>query len=158
MSDASGQPGLGATACMNGHLVSGAAAVSHDEAEWCGKCGAAILTACPGCKEPIPFHAGLEASLAQYCAACSRPYPWTERAVSAARSLIRELASLDQYERDQLRRSVDHLLRETPQTPLAITRIRKTLDRIGGDHAKALRELLFSVASETVKERLRAEL
>jgi hypothetical protein len=156
MSDASAQKRLAETvACMNGHLVLG---MPLQETEWCGKCGAATLTACPGCKEPIPALNSGESALPQYCAACSRPFPWTEHAVSAARSLIRELSTLDQYERDQLRRSVDHLTQETPQTPLAIARVKKTLDRIGGEHARALRELLLSVASDAVKERLRADL
>ncbi len=75
--------------------------------------------------------------------------------MSAARSLIRELAGLDPYERDQLRRSIDDIIRETPRTPVAVMRIKAALERIGGEPARALRDLLISVASEPIKQQLR---
>ena len=152
-----------ALVCRNGHLVNDRSrAAPARNAKWCTTCGAATLSACPGCREPIAgFHYRLDPEAAaepvtvpRYCSSCGRPFPWTERAMSGARALIRELSALDQYERDQLRRSIDHIVRETPQTPLAIVRIRKALDRVGGDTAKGLQEILLSVANESVKDRL----
>jgi hypothetical protein len=67
---------------------------------------------------------------------------------------IRELRMLDPFERDQLRRSVDHIIHETPQTGTALARINAALARIGGETADRLRELLMSVASEAVRPRL----
>jgi len=158
-----------ALACRNGHLVNDR---SRGEpvrnATWCSLCGAETISACPGCREPIPgFYYPRRDGFAdlapaerhppqvpQYCHACGRPFPWTERAMSAARSLIRELAGLDAYERDQLRRSIDDIIRETPRTPVAVLRIQAALARIGGDTARALRDLLISVASDSVKQQL----
>jgi hypothetical protein len=73
---------------------------------------------------------------------------------SAARAAIRELEALDPHERDQLRRSIDHIIHETPQTRLAVLRINAALSRIGGEAASTLRELLVSIASEGVKKQL----
>lgn len=159
-----------ALACRNGHLLNDRSRGDPSRnAPWCPTCGSETIAACPGCREPIPGffydgHASFDpseppggiplAQIPQYCHACGRPFPWTERAMSAARSLIRELAGLDPYERDQLRRSIDDIIRETPRTPVAVLRIQATLGRIGGQTAQALRALLVSVANDAVKRQL----
>ena len=152
--------------CQNGHLVNDRSRgnPAHN-APRCSICGAETIAACPGCREPIrgfyyqqPDHPGSQGTplgkVPQYCDACGRPFPWTERAMSAARVLIRELASLDPYERDLLRRSIEHIVRETPQTPMAILRIQTALSRLESKTATTLRELLLSVANDAVKPRL----
>jgi len=147
--------------CTNGHLVNDRSrGMPALNAACCSICGAHAISACSGCREPIPGYFYQDAGrplerIPQYCHACGRPMPWTERSMSGARALIRELASLDPYERDQLRRSIDDIIRETPKTPLAILRINRVLERLGGEQAQALREILISVASEPVKQRLR---
>jgi hypothetical protein len=147
--------------CTNGHLVNDRSrGMPSLNAACCSICGAQPISACTGCREPIPGYYYRESGrplerIPQYCHACGRPLPWTERSMSAARALIRELAALDPYERDQLRRSIDDIIRETPKTPLAIVRINQVLTRVGGEQARALREILISVASEPVKQRLR---
>ena len=154
--------------CQSGHLVNDRSRGDPARnAERCSTCGSQTITACPGCREPIrgfyytqtdhPPGASPGTPLGrvpQYCEACGRPFPWTERAMSAARLLIRELAALDSYERDLLRRSIDHIVRETPQTPMAILRIRTALSRLEGETATALRELLLSIANDAVKQQL----
>jgi hypothetical protein len=147
--------------CTNGHLVNDRSrGMPSLNAACCSICGAHAISSCTGCREPIPGYLYQEPGrplkrIPQYCHACGRPLPWTERSMSAARALIRELAALDSYERDQLRRSIDDIIRETPKTPLAIVQINKVLARLGGEQAQALREILISVASEPVKQRLR---
>jgi len=77
--------------------------------------------------------------------------------LSAVRSAIREIAALDHYERDQLRRSIDHIVHETPQTRLAVLRINATLARVGGETAASLRALIVSIASAGVRPLLQSE-
>jgi hypothetical protein len=74
--------------------------------------------------------------------------------MSAVRSAIRELSELNPYERDQLRRSIDHIIRDTPQTRSAILRINTVLARIGGKAAATLREMFESIAADGVKKQL----
>ncbi len=147
--------------CTNGHLLNDRSrGLPSLNAACCSICGAQAISACTGCREPIPGYFYRDPGrplerVPQYCHSCGRPLPWTERSMSAARALIRELAALDAYERDQLRRSIDDIIRETPKTPLAIVQINTVLARVGGAQAEALREILISVASEPVKKRLR---
>jgi hypothetical protein len=77
--------------------------------------------------------------------------------MSAVRLVIREMAALEVHERDQLRRSIDHIIRQTPQTPQAVRRINEALSRVGGETAETLRELFLSIASAEVKEQLVAD-
>jgi hypothetical protein len=158
-----------ALVCLGGHLlndrVRGDPSRNLDE---CPTCGSEAISACPGCREPVPgFHyeqgddqASLNprgralATPPRYCPACGRPFPWTERVMSAVRMVIREMAALDLHERDQLRRSIDHIIRQTPQTPQAVRRINDALSRLGGESAHALRDLFLSIASAEVKAQL----
>lgn len=158
--------------CLAGHLVPAPGPDAAMGAEpLCPQCSAGIIAACPGCREPIlgvPASARPGSGLSdllpgtqpvlppRYCHCCGRPFPWTERVVSAVRMAIRQLGALDAFERDQLRRSVDHIIHETPHTRLALVRIHAALARIGGETAEQLRELLMSVASEGVRQQLAA--
>jgi hypothetical protein len=74
--------------------------------------------------------------------------------VSAVRAAIRQVGALDAHERDQLRRSIDHIIHETPQTRLAVLRINAVLAKIGGESATVLRELIVSIAGDGVKQHL----
>lgn len=156
--------------CLEGHLVSDAPAPGSAAVErLCPQCAVPVIAECPGCREPIlgvpgsayrlPGLGGVEPGARpllppRYCHCCGRPFPWTERVVSAVRTAIRELRMLDAFERDQLRRSLDHIIHETPQTGAALVRINAALTRIGGETADRLRELLMSVATESVRTQL----
>ncbi len=146
--------------CRSGHLFEGPEPSGGDVP--CPICGTETFTGCPGCREPLaipaPPHLAATAVAAShlpgFCHCCGRPFPWTERVLSAVRAVIREVTALDAYERDQLRRSIDHIIHETPQTRLAILRINAMLARVGGETANSLRGLLVSVASPGVKQLL----
>ncbi len=154
--------------CLNGHPVREPAS---ERTRQCPACGAPAISSCPGCREPILgvpprpredsgpqgyLHGPAAATAPRYCHCCGRPFPWTERAVSAVRVAIRQVGALDPYERDQIRRCIDHIIHETPQTRLAVQRVNAALSRVGGETAASLRELFISIASDGVKPQLRA--
>jgi len=156
--------------CRNGHVIADAGPYQADTGQICHECAAPAIAACPGCREPIlcvPSRpdqepgsevpsTGVPISFApRYCHCCGRPFPWTERVMSAVRTAIRELTALNPYERDQLRRSIDHIIRDTPQTRSAVLRINTVLARIEDKAAASLRELFESIASDGVKKQLR---
>jgi len=158
--------------CRAGHLVGDPYDRPGQESTPCPICGAETFSSCLGCREPIwalsspsPPPIGTSGSpadqpapqLPRYCHCCGRPFPWTERVLSAVRSVIREIAALDPYERDQLRRSIDHIVHETPQTRLAVLRINAALSRVGGETAASLRALIVSIASAGVIPLLQPE-
>lgn len=155
--------------CLEGHLVHARAGIGAAGAPLrCPTCDSLTISKCPGCQEPIP---GLTAGAAapgsspaprsprppQYCDSCGRPFPWTEQLISAVRMAFRDIATLDRYERDQLRRSMEHITHETPETRSAVQRINASLARIGGEKAHSLRGLLLGIAADSVKPLLREE-
>ncbi|HET9275660.1 MAG TPA: DUF2321 domain-containing protein [Gemmatimonadales bacterium] len=139
---------MSATAfCQNGHRLVQTGRTSV----LCPLCGGESVSECPGCREPLSAE---DSAPPKYCGTCGRPFPWTELEMSGVRVAIRELAGLAPFERYQLRRSIDHVIRETPETPHAIARINGALARIGGETAASLRELFLNIAAEDVKPRL----
>ncbi len=166
-----------ALVCLNGHLVNDRARSAPERnAQECRVCLAETIRECPGCREPLLGAAtaavtpplagaagGVEApaSLPQprtrvprFCHACGRPLPWTERTLSAARAVIRELSGLEPHVRHQLRRSLDHIIQETPQTPEALRCINRALAALPGDTAATLRALILGVAADAIRPRL----
>lgn len=87
-----------------------------------------------------------------FCHDCGRPYPWTEATVKAAKELADELDKLSLEEREMLKKSIDDIIRDTPQTTVAATRFKKLIIKAGQPAAKAFRDLFVDVASETAKK------
>ncbi len=87
-----------------------------------------------------------------FCHDCGKPYPWTEAKLKAAREYSDELENLSPEERDLLKKSIDDIVRETPQTPVAATRFKKIVAKVGKVAAQQLRKLVVDIASETAKK------
>jgi len=157
-----------AQVCPNGHVVTQTfdATPQHSE-QFCTRCGAKTLTACLGCGEPIRGAyqwgttnlAGEPAGDWNYrppsfCPQCGRPYPWTETSLKAARELADETEELSSDEREQLKRSLDDLVTDTPRTGLAIVRFKKLATKGGQVVAQGLKQILVSVVTEAVRKQI----
>lgn len=150
--------------CLNGHIITRSFDSSYSE-NFCSKCGANTITACPNCnsilrgkyivpgvldlttdKSPAPF----------YCYNCGKAYPWTERAIEAAELLILEDENLNDTEKQQFSESLPDLLTEspTPRTNIAIVRFKKFLGKTASYTAEGIRDIFVDVASETIKKSL----
>jgi hypothetical protein len=57
-------------------------------------------------------------------------------------------------EKEALSKSLDDLVKDTPQTQVAATRFKKLLSKVSKEGGTALREILVSVLSETAKKTL----
>ena len=146
--------------CLNGHVVNDSTIHYPDHnKDFCDKCGAKTITHCPHCNDPIrgryymkfvydasPFRAPA------YCHNCGAPYPWTEAKLNAAKELAEELERLTEEERKILAQSIDDLVKESPKTELAATRVKKLLAKAGKEGARLMLEILKEVASETAKK------
>ena len=156
-----------ALVCINGHIVNDRMhSAPARNADHCPVCSADTVSHCPGCREPLTgalLSAAPDGSAAgvlqltripRFCTACGRPFPWTERTLSAARAVIRELAALEPHVRRRLRQSLDHIIRETPQTWTAVQCINDTLAQLGVEEATTLRALIVGVAADTIRPRL----
>jgi hypothetical protein len=89
-----------------------------------------------------------------YCHQCGAAYPWTTTRLEAARELARESDRLDDNEKGVLSRSLDDLVRETPNTPVAIARFKKLVAKAGGTVAESLKSILVEIVSEAVKKQI----
>lgn len=149
--------------CLNGHCtndaIRSAPSLSQD---FCDKCGASTITACPSCHTPIHgyYHVpgvislGFEYSPPSYCHKCGAPYPWTEARLQAARELADELDDLTPEEREALKGSLDDLVADTPRTALAATRFKKLVSKAGPAVADGFKEMLIEIVTESAKRLL----
>lgn len=86
-----------------------------------------------------------------FCPDCGEPYPWTEAALKAAQELSDELENLSPEERDLLKKSIDDIVRETPQATVAVSRFKRLVAKAGPVAADMYREILLPLLSEAVK-------
>ena len=144
--------------CTNGHVINEQLISSpHINKKFCDRCGAPTITKCQYCRATIkgPYHFGPNTSSwtrPSFCDDCGKPYPWTEATVKAAKELADELDKLSLEEREMLKKSIDDIIRDTPQTTVAATRFKKLIIKAGQPAAKAFRDLFVDVASETAKK------
>jgi len=87
-----------------------------------------------------------------FCPDCGKPYPWTEKNLKAAQDLADEVDNLSPEERSLLKKSLDDIVRDTPQTPVAVTRFKKLVAKAGPVAADGFRKILVDVLSEAVKK------
>ena len=164
--------------CISGHVANWMSK-SHPEnnKKFCDKCGAQTIINCPKCNAPIrgyyhethgayeeidtmvneisnpPPETILDYSKPRgFCPDCGKAYPWTEAKLKAAKELSDELDNLSAEERDLLKKSLDDIVRDTPQTTAAATRFKKIVSKAGKVAANGLRDIIVDIASETAKK------
>lgn len=151
---------LTAVVCLNGHMVTDslesapAVASAH-----CSECGAKTATRCSHCNENIRGHYQVDgvfttrrAPVRKFCHACGKAYPWTEARLTAAREYADEIDALSSDEKEVLKKSLDELIKDSPQTNVAGVRFKKLMAKAGKESAAALRDIVVDVVSETAKK------
>src|ERR1700677_3622724 len=97
-----------AQVCLQGHLVlSSLKEFPQFRKSFCEDCGAATISQCQTCGWP---GAGLGPNSwmggggpyrpPRFCGECGTPFPWTEKALSAAKEYTDDLAQLSAKEKD----------------------------------------------------------
>jgi hypothetical protein len=147
--------------CLNGHVINRRyESWPTSNSPHCPKCGAKTITQCPSCNTRIRggYVGGMPSSTEEkadpFCHQCGAAYPWTETSLSAAREYIRELDRLNDNEKGLLSRSLDDLVRETPNTPVAILRFKQLARKAGSAAADGLKSILVQVAVESAKRQI----
>jgi hypothetical protein len=151
-----------AQVCINGHVVNSSARDYPDlNAPHCEKCGAKTITVCPACQTSIRGYYHVPGVLGvggytppAFCYQCGTAFPWSATALQAAKELADELDSLNAEEREQLKQSLDQLVRTTPQTPVAEARFKRIMKKAGKEGVDAMRSVLTAILSETVRKTL----
>jgi len=151
-----------AQVCLNGHVITQFAQTRPEhQKKFCDKCGAETIVACPKCSKPLQgyHHAGRFHSLVKeeppaFCHECGAAFPWTEGHLSAAQELADETPEFTLEDRDQFRQSLNDIVKQTPNSPLAVTRFRKLLSKGGRLVSDGLRDILVDVLSEAIKKQI----
>ncbi len=146
--------------CENGHVANSMARdYPNSNQDYCDKCGAPTIMACPSCQTAIrgfyhvPGAIGVEHYAAPaFCHKCGKPFPWAAAGLRAAEALADELDGLTSEERESLKKSLHDLVRETPNTRVAETRFKKIMRKVGKDGYEGMRSLLTNIVSEVVRK------
>jgi len=148
--------------CMNGHVITSIlnAHPIHSQ-KYCSQCGALTISTCPKCNKAIRgsyYHPDWSQDYdgiykkPGFCHNCGTAYPWMESKLKAARDLSDELENLTPDERDLLKKSLDDIVRDTPQTTVAALQFKKLAAKAGSIAASALRDILVDIVSEAAKK------
>lgn len=148
--------------CMNGHVINTLLRRSPTiQQKHCSECGALTITACPECNALIKgsyYTPGLITNYRvmyttpSFCHDCGASYPWMNSKLKAARDLADEFENLTPEDRDLLKRSLDDIVRDTPQTTVSAVRFKRLAAKAGSVAASALKDILVDIASETAKK------
>jgi hypothetical protein len=146
--------------CENGHVISSFhLKYPENHQDFCDRCGAPTLIACPACHTPIRGNlidefSALSYQVPKFCSHCGAPFPWTAAALRAAIDFARALESVDEEEKTLLVADIQDLIQETPVSSIAAVRFRQIMRRIGATTAAMFREILVNVLSEAAKKSL----
>ena len=153
-----------AQVCLNGHGVnSRVQSNSEHNKDFCIECGAATITTCQHCGVDIKgyFHSNSNRgwrtpadhfSRPSFCEGCGKSFPWTEKALEAAKDFSDELGVLTEDEKEFLEKSLDDIIRDTPQTAVASARFKRIAAKGGKEAAEGFKHILIGVVSETAKK------
>jgi hypothetical protein len=167
--------------CINGHIINWMSIDKPEyNKHFCEKCGAVTITNCQHCNAIIKgyryagrftmeefnksivekLHSIPDVALTyntslkrpSFCPDCGKPYPWTEAKLKAAKELSDEFENLSPEERNLLKNNLDDIVRDTPETPVAATRLKRLISKIGKPAAGALKDIIVDIASEAAKK------
>jgi hypothetical protein len=145
--------------CQNGHLANSSSKnLPQFNQKFCERCGSATITNCPDCNSPIrgsywgTFSTGY--GVPSFCINCGQSFPWTKSKLQAAHELAQEIENISDDDRLVLQNSINDLVKNTPSTPLAVTRFKKIMVKVGQTTASMFREILVDVLSEAAKKAL----
>ncbi len=151
-----------AQVCLNGHPINSTVCANPKlNRKFCDKCGQPTILACSNCNTLIRGYSGDEApgiaytfeyEPPAYCHECGLPFPWTAARIKAAKDLTAELEGLTEDERGVLAASINDIVRDSPQTSVAATRLKKILAKVGKHGGAALLDIIKGVASEAAKK------
>lgn len=149
--------------CKNGHVINTSAdRYPGSNQDYCTKCGAPTIICCDDCRAHIRGYyevPGVPDLFFKYerpsfCHNCGSPYPWTKITLQVARELAEVLNGLNKDEVQELQKSLEDLVRDTPRTKVAETRFKQIMKKVSKDGYKAMRDILINVVSEAVRKSL----
>ncbi len=148
-----------AQVCPNGHVATSYYnSYAQQRNQYCETCGEKTLVSCPNCEKPIRgsyrsrILAGGSYHRPAFCQYCGNAFPWTASKLQAAEQLARELDELTEDDQKSLQENLEYLVKDTPKTQVAASRVKKLLGKAGEGASSLFKELLTDIISETAKK------
>ena len=144
--------------CKNGHSINSSFhAYPFFNKNFCDRCGEQTITRCENCNTEIRGHLHGSMLLSpyeapQYCENCGKPFIWTERRLEAARDYSNEFEELNTEEKEKLQASIQDLVKQSPNTPIAQKRFKTIMSKVGTESFEGMKTILTDVLSEAVKK------
>jgi len=135
--------------CINGHVISSMAANIGNRQEFCNVCGAETIMACQKCKYPIKgyYHSPgvillLDFNPPRFCEKCGEPFPWIKSKIEASKELIDLVEHFSDDERNDLKNSIEDIIRDSPKISVARIKLKKYLSKIDHSIANSINDLI----------------
>jgi hypothetical protein len=93
-----------------------------------------------------------------YCYACGNPLPWTRAEIDALEEFINFEDNLSKDEKEKLKKSIDDIITETPRSQFASMLFNLALDKMGKETSKGMKDLLFKIATDKVRNSIPAQI
>jgi hypothetical protein len=151
-----------ALVCKNGHVITSILKISPQTYEkFCKECGAETLSQCPSCQADIrgdyhvPGVMGLfEYHAPKYCHACGSAYPWTATRLQVLKEIANQTAELSAKEREELSKSIDELVKDTPRTEWAAREFKRLIKKVPAETWETMKPILVQVVVDAAKKHL----
>jgi hypothetical protein len=148
--------------CENGHQITGCYDIGESERqEFCQKCGAPTIIACPICNDKIQGDRlgenltgwdSIERSVVpSYCSNCGKPYPWTENKIVTAIQMFAEFGNLDDKEKDTIEQDIKNIAKDIPQAELSAMRIKRVWEKYSPVAYNVIMEFASKTAAKILK-------
>ena len=146
--------------CLNGHIINSCAETEPARNKGhCSECGTETIRSCPKCGAKIlgQLHSTRYLALPmfeapKFCSTCGAPYPWTVTRLKAAHDHANKIKGISKEERKLLNLSIDELVRDTPQTNVAIVRLKKMMSKVGPEFYDVFKKVLIEIMSEAARK------
>jgi hypothetical protein len=152
--------------CLNGHIINSIAKSEPQQNEkFCTTCGESTIAQCPDCESEIRGQYCIDDWLEfgdnssyferpSFCSNCGKPFPWTSSRIQAAQEYALELDGLTEEERKLLKKSIPDLVKDSPQTIVAVSRFKKIVSKLGSTTSSVFKDILIDVLKDGVKKSL----
>lgn len=145
-----------AEVCLNGHCSTSYVEESPEVREkYCSKCGSKTITTCQHCNAKIRGSYTSDLLLRssytppKFCPECGNPYPWTEKALTAAKELI-IMSDVNEEVKDDLIKELANVAADTPRTNVIAIKFSQFIKDAVPVIGSAIKDLIINIGSEAL--------
>jgi hypothetical protein len=127
-----------------------------DVGRYCGKCGAAVILACPSCNAPLPGDPEMLQWVPYHgnCPECGKAYPWKADDVARAKRTLAEQAQVEAWS-DVVKARADELVDDIAADRATASSVSAALNWLSANGAETARGTIVETIDRLGGESLR---